>query len=1266
MAFKFKGSLSAVDASLKGGVIFDNEKLSDSKIMPKGKFTINEIDESTTDLAGNTLVTNFGKQENVAGMFSFNTGDWKDTDSAPVKLMMRVVNDVNDSDWVTIFDSSKTTVTWSSIATAGQTKFTVPNLDFKKAIIYINGVLQYPGLSYQTFGGTVTFSDKLSLGDQIYIIVGEDTESTKNSEFISTATSGQTVITLETEKTNNFVYINGVLQYPTSYSITGSTITLSSELYLNDNILVLSNDTAMNTFSASSVQDQKDFTLTDTFDSGMVFVNGILQYDNSYSITGNTLSFITGLNLNDEVFVFLNDPKFIDSVNTTYTSTVDDVQNSDKINIPYFHFSELQVFINGILQNPDSGAYTLNGTEVTLSSPLQVLDDIHVIVYNSPVQSDNLVTRADLASYASADELQALKTALLNEGINLKWQPHLPTIEVAFGLPRRSLKIWESGSTSNTNNYWLYPVDGTVWAGVGTLGTVPSSPFYKLDSNKDVITWTYTAVSDNVNRIFVPYNFGSINIFINGVLQSIELGHYTYSGQYITLNGSLNTGDNLIAVLGKLVFNTNPYVIKEELTNYVLKTKLSSSTGADSIGTSSGNTVEYELQKINDSIIKEFNCIEDLLLYEGSENERVYVKGYYRDTDVGGGYFYFNNEMKNKNNNVTIFDGWIRIVIDKTLSTHDVGLIPNDNSNATARLQQLVNALDDDYTLIGYGKHLVNDHIVFDTKNNISIKNGGGFIISGKELRDSWIHYGWYGNELPDAVLYFKFCPYLTISGIEVIGAKSWYSGYTATQTFEMGDAGIRLYNCPNSIIEFCTVSHVFTWPIYSEYGNNNIVRFNNISDCTRQSGINITAYSSNVSIINNKIYDCALYGIEIENFPSVPLPIDTEYVYCINNLILRCGRGISIVGNIKKADVKDNIIHESYSGIFTRTSTYSDEININNNIIKNCQNSYEITSSRNVYVNGGEVSAYNDPQWLFTSQYDSVMKFGDSRNKFYVHGWTPLAQAFILGNVTSLSVWIDGVKYTAVSGVRDDSVTLGTNGSISYSCLITLDYALPDAVELYTSIGYILTTSSFDNITKGIYTRQYNTSYPNNESIHFSNIIIRGIYNAIHTLESYADNSTIRQRFMRMVIEDCTYWARGGGNGIYFEGNLPSKGCLSAFTQAVPNLIPSGTPIRVSDVKTKNTTDTLRNRSFTTYTNGTCTGFFLNIVDGGNAGPSNVIIRMDGAVWYTIPASMWNAAGVINITFNTNISAGGHYISVENANGNLSYTSYELTIAMM
>lgn len=692
MAYKFKGSLSAVDASLKGGVIFDNEKLSDSKIMPKGKFTINEIDESTTDLASNTLVTNFGKQENIAGMFSFNTGDWKDTDSAPVKLMMRVVNDVNDSDWVTIFDSSKTTVTWSSIAAAGQTQFTVPNLDFKKAIIYVNGVLQYPGLSYQTFGGTVTFNSKLSTGDTIYVVVGEDTTNTDNEEFTATATEDQTVIVLPFTKKTNFVFINGILQYPDSYTVSGSTITLSDKLYLNDDILVLGNETDLVSFTALASQDQTDFTLPGEFDDGLVYINGVLQYDNAYSVSGTTLSFISSLDENDNVFVTLNDPKFIDSVNASYTSTITDESNN-KLNIPYFNFSELQVFINGVLQNPDSGAYILNGTEITLSSPLQLGDDIHVIVYNSPVQNSNLVTKADLTSYATAEELQELKNSLKNEGINLKWQPHLPSIEVAFGLPRRSLKMWTVGSTSTVNQYWLYPVDGTVWTGTGTLGTVPSVPFYKLDSNKDVITWTYTATSDNVTRIFVPYNFGSINIFINGVLQSINLNHYTLDGQYVNLNGALQTGDNFIAILGKLVFNTNPYVTNQDLINYAKTSKLDFYVEKSNLSSEDG--LKY---------IGMAKSVSSLRMIEPEyDGQHIEVKSFYENLNVGGGIFVYESDNTNTDDgliNIVTYSGkvWKRKLENNIIYISMAGILGNGDDE-TAKLVNLISVCS---SLSGY------------------------------------------------------------------------------------------------------------------------------------------------------------------------------------------------------------------------------------------------------------------------------------------------------------------------------------------------------------------------------------------------------------------------------------------------------------------------------------------------------------------------------------------------------------------------------------
>lgn len=694
MTYKVKGSISSVDAHLMGGVVFDNQKLQNSLEIPKDKFTINEIDDSsTTDLAKNTLVTNFGKPSDVAGMFSFNTGDWENSNNAPVKLMMRIVNNGNDSDWVTLFDSSKTTVTWSSIATAGQTQFTVPNLDFKKAIIFINGILQYPGLSYQTYGGTVTFSSKLQEGDNVYIVVGQDIENTNNIQYISTATSGQNTITLPYSRSSNYLYINGILQYPSTFSISNNIITLNSSMQEGDNIFVLSNEKNVSNYTSVAIQDQTDFNISGTIVEPLVYVNGVLQYDDYYTISGNTLSFVGKLFEGDQVLVFLDNLQLIDDVNTEYTNIIDDINNSNKINIPYFHFSELQVFINGILQNQDSGAYDLNGTQVTLSSPLQEGDDIHVIVYNSPIQNDNFVTKAELSSYASSTELNLLKDSLKNEGINLKWQPHLPSIEVAFGLPRRSLKIWQPGNTSTINQYWLYPVDGTVWSGVGTLGTVPSSPFYKLDSNKDVITWTYTAVSDNVSRIFVPYNFGSINIFINGVLQSVNLNHYTIDGQYINLNGALQTGDNLIAILGKLVFNTNPYVTNQDLINYAKTSKLDFYVEKSNLSSEDG--LKY---------IGMAKSVSSLRMIEPEyDGQHIEVKSFYENLNVGGGIFVYESDNTNTDDgliNIVTYNGkvWKRKLENNIIYISMAGILGNGDDE-TAKLVNLISVCS---SLSGY------------------------------------------------------------------------------------------------------------------------------------------------------------------------------------------------------------------------------------------------------------------------------------------------------------------------------------------------------------------------------------------------------------------------------------------------------------------------------------------------------------------------------------------------------------------------------------
>jgi hypothetical protein len=277
-----------------------------------------------------------------------------------------------------------------------------------------------------------------------------------------------------------------------------------------------------------------------------------------------------------------------------------------------------------------------------------------------------------------------------------------------------------------------------------------------------------------------------------------------------------------------------------------------------------------------------------LALLPGTNGDRVLLTSYHEliaaEMPIGGGEFYYVSSLAGVNNGVTIFNGWCRKIINKTLTTYDAGLKPGDGSNASAKLQALADVLrgTSGFTLVGSGTHQVDRPIRFEGASFLKIT--GDFTVSAAERRDNWQHQGWDNDELPDAVLYFKNCPYLSIPRtVEVVGAKSWYRDYNPAQTYEMGDCGIRLYRCPHSYIE-ATVHHCFTWGIYSDLGDYVTVNQAHVYDCIRQSGINICSSSSHVSVLNCQIEDIGLYGVEAENFPSQG--VDTKMVTIKGNII--------------------------------------------------------------------------------------------------------------------------------------------------------------------------------------------------------------------------------------------------------------------------------------------------------------------------------------------------------------------------------------------
>lgn len=208
----------------------------------------------------------------------------------------------------------------------------------------------------------------------------------------------------------------------------------------------------------------------------------------------------------------------------------------------------------------------------------------HTINGNSP-QTDGGISSTSWESYITANLYDKLKS----ENITLSGTAHLPTVEVSYGLPKGSLKVWTPGSTSSSSQYWLY-TDGTVWGGVGTLGDIPDIPFTQLHLQRDVIKYSYIVQNDGENSINVPYIFSDASVYLNGMLLNQTTGSYKINGTNIEFNMFLSKGDNL-----QILLNNVPVTNINFLTTY----DLSLVSGASLVGTLDSISVQDYISSNN-------------------------------------------------------------------------------------------------------------------------------------------------------------------------------------------------------------------------------------------------------------------------------------------------------------------------------------------------------------------------------------------------------------------------------------------------------------------------------------------------------------------------------------------------------------------------------------------------------------------------------------------------------------------------------------------
>jgi hypothetical protein len=192
-------------------------------------------------------------------------------------------------------------------------------------------------------------------------------KSANQTVFNTTTAGGATTYNIGTNpgvEANAMVFLNGVLQHHDTISFSGTNLTFDAappngmalEVIIDNLINLQSSNLTVDTFTAADVSGnpQTDFTLSDTPAAEtnlIVFVDGVFQDQDAYTISSNTLTITTGVIAGRGVTVYVINPV---NIGTPSDSTVTSAKLSGNITMP--------------------GTLTVGSNDVAFDSPTFVVD----------------------------------------------------------------------------------------------------------------------------------------------------------------------------------------------------------------------------------------------------------------------------------------------------------------------------------------------------------------------------------------------------------------------------------------------------------------------------------------------------------------------------------------------------------------------------------------------------------------------------------------------------------------------------------------------------------------------------------------------------------------------------------------------------------------------------------------------------------------------------------------------------------------------------
>lgn len=125
------------------------------------------------------------------------------------------------------------TVPWHWVAAGGETTL-YPPFEFEDALVFINGVLQQELLGAVTVStNKITFAEPLQSGDEVYVLIGSRVAapvSGEQVEVVMPVTEGVYSVNIGTGFSHIEVYLDGLRQPSSAYSISGTVITFDEQL----------------------------------------------------------------------------------------------------------------------------------------------------------------------------------------------------------------------------------------------------------------------------------------------------------------------------------------------------------------------------------------------------------------------------------------------------------------------------------------------------------------------------------------------------------------------------------------------------------------------------------------------------------------------------------------------------------------------------------------------------------------------------------------------------------------------------------------------------------------------------------------------------------------------------------------------------------------------------------------------------------------------------------------------------------------------------